>query len=190
MNPVVRLGGVDNSAKVLRDIGNLSHLKVYVGIPESAAARKSGKAVTNAQLAFLLTNGVRSAGMRAKMAPNMRLGYTAAHALYLHTHGSPLWQTPPRPIIEPAIEAKGNREPICAQLKLAAEAVLDGNKGEAVRYLNLAGLEATNRCRAWFRDPRNNWAPNAQSTIKRKKSSAPNIDTGQLRKALTWVVAE
>lgn len=188
MNPTVRLGGVDNTVKVMKDIGNLSALQVYVGIPESAAARKSG-AMNNAQLTFLLTHGVRSAQMRSDEA-KIPGPYPLAHALYLHTHGSALWHTPPRPIVEPAIEAKGNKEAICAWLKKAAEAVLNGDKGNAMRWLNMAGMEATNRVRAWFVDPRNGWPSNAPSTIKAKGSSQPNIDQGELRKAITYVVAE
>lgn len=188
MNPTVKLGGVDNTVKIMKDIGNLSALQVYVGIPESAGARTKG-VINNAQLAFLLTHGVRSQQMRAAEA-KIPGPYPLAHALYLHTHGSSLWRTPPRPIIEPAIEAKGNKEAICAWLKKAGEAVLDGNKANAVRYLNLAGQEATNACRNWFTDSRNNWPPNAPSTIRRKGSDRPNIDTGALRKALTWVIGE
>lgn len=33
-----------------------------------------------------------------------------------------------------------------------------------------------------------NWAPNAPSTIRRKKSSAPLIDSAQLRRSVTWRV--
>ena len=33
-----------------------------------------------------------------------------------------------------------------------------------------------------------NWEPNAKSTIRRKGSSRPLIDTGAMRQAVTWVV--
>lgn len=187
--PTVKLTTTDNSAKVTRDLDGLNRLQVYVGVPEANSGRKKGKDLNNAQLAFILTNGVRSGGMKAEMDQSGK-PYGAALALYLHTHGSPLYRVPPRPIIEPAIEAKGNREAILAQLKKAGEALLDGRKIEAIRFLHLAGQEAENRCRAWFTDPRNNWPPNAPSTVKRKGSSQPNIDTAQLRRSITHVVEE
>ena len=33
-----------------------------------------------------------------------------------------------------------------------------------------------------------NWTPNAPSTVKRKGSSRPLIDTGAMRQAVTWVI--
>jgi hypothetical protein len=55
-------------------IGTLKNAKVYIGIPEAETTRKS-KAVTNAGL------------------------------LFIHTNGSPLRHIPARPVIEPSIEA-------------------------------------------------------------------------------------
>lgn len=184
-----KVKSVDQQEKFFQDLKNLGKLQVYVGIPEDSAARKDG-GVTNAQLAFLHTQGVRESDMRSEMLSKIVKGatYGKALAMYLHTHGSPLWQIPPRPIIEPAIEAKGNREAILAELKKAAEATLEGKKPEAIRALQRAGLTAQNRVRAWFTDPRNGWAPNAPSTIKAKGSAQPLIDHGELRRSITYVV--
>lgn len=168
-------------------------MQVYVGIPEAANSRPRNSVITNSQLAFVLTHGVRAINMRRQMGAmmiNRKMGYKSALALYLHSKGSPLWQTPPRPIIEPAIEAKGNKEQLEEELKLAAKAALNGQDAEAVRHMRAAGMMAQNMVRAWFTDPRNNWAPNAPSTIRRKGSSQPNIDTAELRKAITYVLDE
>ena len=77
-----------------------------------------------------------------------------------------------------------------AELKAAAQASLNNKPGEAKRHMRMAGMVAQNAVRAWFVDPRNNWAPNAPSTIRRKGSAQPLIDTGELRKAITYVVDE
>ena len=95
---------------------------------------------------------------------------------------------PARPIIEPAIEAEGNKEPIAHELALAAKAVLDGKPEEAKRHLELAGLTGQNAVKAWFDDPRNGWAANAPATIKAKGSDHPLIDKGEMRNSITYVV--
>jgi hypothetical protein len=56
--------------------------------------------------------------------------------------------------------------------------------------LNRAGQVAENAARNWFVNPKNGWAPNAPSTIRRKGSDKPGIDTGEMRKALTHLVVE
>lgn len=193
MKPTIKLTSSGPGAKAVIDgLKMLTESQVYVGVPEKDAARKKDP-VTNAQLVFLHTHGVRSADMRDIMdtaQTKKYLPYPKALALYLHTHGSPLWQVPPRPIIEPAIEDKQNRTMIEAELKLAAQAALDGNKAEVNKRLKLAGILAQSLVRAWFTNPRNNWAPNAPSTIKRKGSDKPLIDRGELRKSITYVVVE
>ena len=180
--------------KVITAMRDLTHKQVYVGVPEKTSGRRSrkGEAITNAQLTFLHTHGVRESSMRRIVQAKMNRGLTfeAATAMYLHTHGSPLYQIPPRPIIEPAIEAADNKEAIAKELKQAAEAALAGKPGGTRTHLRMAGMEAQNRTRAWFTDPRNGWAPNAPSTIRRKKSDRPLIDTQQLRKSITYVVVE
>ena len=52
--------------------------------------------------------------------------------------------------------------------------------------LSLLGILMSEKMKASFQD--NNWAENAQSTIKAKGSSAPLIDSGQMRQSLTYEV--
>lgn len=132
---------------------------------------------------------------------------TNAQLMFIHTNGSPLHGIPARPVIEPAIQADGNREQITDQLAAAAQTVLQGNPVSAVKYLRLAGQAGENVSREWFTDSRNNWPPNSPATIaaKEKKMTAeskasalaagnpltrPLIDTGQLRKSIIYVVRE
>jgi hypothetical protein len=191
MKPTVQLFSSGSGiGPVLAGAAMLQKSAVYVGIPEKTAARKKGAKINNAQLAFLLTNGVRDSSMRrivmAKQQKH-RIGFDAATKMYLRSHGSPLWQAPPRPMIEPAIEAKDNNKAITDELQKAAEAALDGRIEDCEKGFNRAGLTGQNVVRAWFTDSRNGWPPNAPSTIARKGSSRPNIDTDQLRKAMTYV---
>jgi hypothetical protein len=179
------------SQKVLDDLlEEISRLEVYVGIPEEGSARDDE--ITNAQLAFIHTHGARSVSMRKEMQDEMDAGspYSAAHQMYVKAHGSPLYHIPPRPIIEPAIEAKGNKEPIAHELGLAAKGVLDKKPEEAKRHLELAGMTGANAAQAWFDDPRNDWPENAPATIERKGSEHPLIDSGEMRKSITYVVKE
>jgi hypothetical protein len=115
---------------------------------------------------------------------------TNAELTYIHTHGSPARGIPARPIIEPSLEAPDNKAAITEDLKQAGLSALNGKPKDAEKFLKIAGMDAVNRIRAWFTDARNQWAPNAPSTIRRKGSSRPLIDTSELRKAMTWVLVK
>jgi len=113
-----------------------------------------------------------------------------AQLLYIHTHGSELRGIPSRPVIEPAINATGNKEAIAEELKIAAKFTLNGQYTEAIQQLNKTGILGQDISRLWFRDPRNGWAPNSQITIRKKKSDRPLIDTSDLIKSISYVVRE
>jgi hypothetical protein len=203
----VTLTQKDRLRELKKSLEEISRMEVYVGITEETAPRE-GDGLNSAQLAYIHTHGARSASMRKEMQEEMdriassdrshtsdskeRSGtaYSVAHQMYVTAHGSPLYHTPPRPIIEPAIEAEGNKEPIAAELAAAAKAVLDGKPGEAKRHLNKAGQIGANAARAWFTDPRNGWPENAPATIKQKGSDKPLIDSDEMRKSITYVVKE
>lgn len=146
-------------------------------------------------------------GVPMNKNPRTETSINNAALLFLHTNGSPLQGIPARPVIEPAIQADGNREQITDQLGMAAQAVLQGNPALAVRCLHLAGQAGENVSREWFTDSRNGWPPNKPETVRRKirkmsskqfKEAAksgepltrPLIDTGQLRKSIIYVVRE
>lgn len=115
---------------------------------------------------------------------------TNAALMYLHTHGSPRQGVPARPVIEPALAASDNKAHITKALGEAAKAVLDGKPNEAHNGLENAGMLGRNAAIRWFTDPRNGWAPNSPATIAKKGSDRPLIDTGQLRRSITFVVEE
>lgn len=166
----------------------LSGERVLVGIPSDENARKAKKGekapINNAALLFILSKG------------------------------SQLRNLPATPVIEPAINEPDNKDRINRFLKEAAQAELEGRHGDALECLQKAGMAGANAAKRWFTDPRNGWPPNADSTINRKlgklstaKREAAldrivaqkgdttgvvtrNIDTGQLRRAITYVVEE
>jgi hypothetical protein len=115
---------------------------------------------------------------------------TNAGLMYIHTHGSPLHHIPPRPVIEPALAAPDNKQLITNQLGEAARAALSAKTQETQQHLNQAGMLGRNAAIRWFTDPRNGWPANAESTIHRKGSSRPLIDTAQLRRSLTYVITD
>ena len=208
----------DQSQQMFQSLADLTKAEVLVGIPEQYAGR-SGK-ITNAQLCYIHTHGVRSKNMRQEMAQAMigsnglphtldydrlmdnldkGMPYSQALSLYTKQHGKADWRIPPRPIIEPAIRDPQNAKILAEDLAKAAGLALDGNLSGAENALKRAGMDAQNLCRNWFVNPKNHWPPNADSTVngwmspwgkffKGKGSSKPLIATGQLRRAITYVI--
>lgn len=166
----------DNSAALYKALKEVSNMDVLVGVPAKTTNRNTDE-INNAQL------------------------------LAIHSAGSPLSGLPARPVLEPAINAQGNKEKIAEQLKIVADLVMSGEPTQAKQQLRRVGLMAEGMVKDWFTDPRNNWAPNSPRTIaikeakmtKESKAAAiaagnpltrPLIDTGQLRKSITFVVRE
>lgn len=161
---------ITESGDGLKDIQKavefLRNNKVYVGIPQETSHR-SGQ-LSNAELA------------------------------YIHSNGSPKMHIPPRPFLEPGVEQK--KEAIAEEMRAAVIAACDGDLGEALAHLDAAGQEGENGAKAMF----GTGAPNAPITIhggwmrnpvsgkpvyvKGKGSTAPLIDTGELRKSVTHVI--
>ncbi len=168
---------------------NLKKRRIMVGIPEKDPARQ-GEEITNAQLLYILSHGVRAKSMRQEMQPRIDAGmkYSAAYQLYIMSHGSPLWHVPPRPVLEPAIEA--HKDGISTLFKAVIKAACKNDETALQNAIIMLGETATGYCRDWFSDPRNGWAPNSPITIKRKGSARPLVDTGTMRKAITYVVRD
>ena len=175
-------------------VQSLAKKEVLVGIPAENSTREhpgqGDDKINNAELLYIQSHGVRKAEMRAEMQQHLDAGkkYSEAHSLYIQSHGSPLWHIPPRPVLEPSIEA--NKGPIAKQLQGAAVASINGTPQEVDNALHKAGMVAENAAKAWFENPENGWPPNSPRTIAQKGSDSPLIDTGEMRKAITHVVRE
>ena len=172
---------------VLQDVlKELRESDILVGIPEQKASPR-GK-INDAELLYIHTHGIRKQSMRQEMQRAMDGGspYSEAYQLYIQEHGSPLWHSPPRPVLEPAI--RDSKEEIAEQLSKAVVSLLDGNPVGCSAELQKAGMVAENAARGWFTNPKNGWPPNAPVTAEQKGSDKPLIDTGELRKSITHVV--
>lgn len=154
----------DAMNKMLEGLDLIRNSGVYVGIPESNAARKNAEednTVTNAQL------------------------------LYIHTNGSRVNHIPARPVIEPAIRKDKDR--LTKMLEKAAVLALSGDKSGFEQQMGLIGMRGQKVSRDYFSDPENGWPPNSpsvQARKRRKKSTDPKplVDTGELKKSITYVV--
>lgn len=195
----------DLTKQIEQSLKKLEKQDIYIGIPEGQVGNHED--ITNPQLMYVLTHGVRTKEMREEMSdymgltpggmPIMRdfnrfsdnlskgMPYSAAYELFIHEHGSPLWQIPPRPILEPAINHY--KDKIAAQLKVASQTALNGI--DPSQELHKSGQLAVNYAKDWFYNPLNRWPENAPSTVKQKGSARPNLDTASLRNSITFVVA-
>jgi hypothetical protein len=155
----------------------------------ASVTRKSGAAAFGARLEKLKKAAVY---VGIPQANDLRTvgEVTNAQLLYIHTNGSALRSIPARPVIQPAIAVPENKERITAELKQAAHSTLEGDEQAAHEHLVKAGTLGANAAKRWFTDPSNGWAPNAPSTIAEKGSNKPLIDTGELRRDITYVVKD
>lgn len=183
-----KVGSVGEMTKALE---NLSRKQALVGVPEETSTRpEDGDKINNAELLYILSHGVRKQEMRDEMQKNIDSGmvYSKAHALYLQEHGSPLWQVPPRPVLNPGIKSVKGK--ISEQLAGAVTAAIHDDEQGVERCLDQAGQIGEDGAKAWFDNPDNRWPPNSPKTIRKKGSNAPMIDTGEMKKSITHVVRE
>jgi hypothetical protein len=171
---------IKDEKKLLEDIKRIAEVGIYVGIPEEKNIREDGK-MNNATL------------------------------LYIHTNGSEKRNLPPRPLIEPALEA--NDDKIAADLAEVSRLLLDGNYNAAKKMMHTTGKDALNMITDFYDDPsQNQWPRNQDATVrakvkkkyksKKKRKEAMEeyraggevdqvlVDTGALRKSITYVVGE
>ncbi|AUN22250.1 hypothetical protein RSJ22_12715 [Clostridium botulinum] len=176
----------DLTKDIKKSLEDLAKKTVCVGVPDSTEHPDSK--ITNAELLYIHTHGVRDTTMRRKMQHDLDSGipYSKAHELYVHENGSPLWNVPPRPVLEPAMD--NSKERIAKKMKQAALSTLDGNN--LTPELEKVGTLGQNIARDWFTNPENKWHKNSDDTIKRKGSDKPLIDTGELRKSIIYTIKE
>lgn len=158
---------------------------VYVGYPENSS--REGSDLTNAQIAYLNTEGTRPRKVSSEIKNLMDEcnSYHDAFIAYVRTNGEPRWHIPPRPFLEPAIQR--SLEAIHNQIKNIAIKTIE--KQDADAELTKLGIRAVNAVRKFIRDyPENELEPNAPSTIKKKGEDHPlKGRTGQLLNGVTYV---
>lgn len=109
-----------------------------------------------------------------------------ADLLYLHEHGSPARNIPPRPVLKIGLSGKDTQKKINQLLRQGAMVALTGDTEKAMTYYEKAGMVGVAAVKGTFGS--GSLAPNAPSTIARKGSSAPLIDTGALQGSITYAV--
>lgn len=183
--------------RMLKEIGGYDLL---IGVPSEDTVRQDDEPFTNAELVYIHTHGIDQRTMRRSrnnVSNSAHSQYENANTnnlaqeLYRASMGSPAGNLPPRPIIEPALEA--NMSEIEKRLKGAIDAFLQGNEEAGATKLKNIGMYCQNVVRKWFTDDRNNWVPLSPYTkrmkAKRGKSKDnPLIDTGEMRKSITYVL--
>lgn len=172
----------DNFSKQLKALAFIKDNEVYVGIQEEDSSREDDAAPTNAELLFIHTNGARIKKRKKK---------GSANDLYMFSNGSPYFNIPPRPVIEPAL--KSDQARLSSMMKKAAEYAFDGNDSEALRQLHLVGTRGRDVSKRWFVNPKNHWPPNSEAVqeAKRRKGSTdpkPLIDTAELKNSISYFV--
>lgn len=177
--------GEGDLKRILEALKKLSEDELLVGVSTDTAGDGRGEDINNAELAFIHTNGVRSAGMKAETDKAVEEGtpYPLALQAYIKEHGSPAYRVPPRPFLEPGIEK--HLDLVESGMKAALQDVLDGGDGRAQRERLGATMAA--KVQAYFQED-NGWPPNAPSTIKKKGSAQPLVDTGALRQSITYII--
>lgn len=163
----------------------LAEDELLVGVSADTAGSGRGEDINNAELAYIHTNGVRAAGMKSETDKAVEEGtpYPLALQAYIREHGSPAYRVPPRPFLEPGIEK--HLDMVESGMKAALQDVLDGGDGRAQRERLGATMAA--KVQAYFQED-NGWPPNAPSTIKKKGSAQPLVDTGALRQSITYII--
>lgn len=114
-------------------------------------------------------------------------GFTSAGLLYFHEQGCPSHNIPPRPVLHPALAQADVKDQLETLMREAAEAALvDGEVQTAKDNFEKAGMIGADACRAYILG--GGLAPNAPSTIAKKGSSKPLIDTGAMFGSINYAV--
>lgn len=164
MNSNVRVT-VDKTADLMRAIKALTKNDVLVGVPAETAMREPEPGEENPP-------------------NNAVLGY-------IHEFGAPEKNIPARPFLVPGVASK--QDEYAKLLKKAAQDALSGNLQPVEKAQNAVGLIAQNAVRQKITD--GPFAPLSPVTIERRRakgnvSTTPLVDTGTLRRAVTYVIRE
>lgn len=110
-----------------------------------------------------------------------------AELLYLHECGVPSHNIPSRPVLKPAIAQDNVKEMIEKLMRDAAEeALTKGSIEKAEQLFEKAGMVGRDACKSYM--AKGVPPPNKPSTIAKKGSSLPLVDTGSLLGSITYAV--
>jgi len=150
----------DNAAAVLASLKAIASKDVLVGIPEEKSERDD-------------------------------VPFGNAGIGYINENGSPAQNIPARPHLVPGVRSVD--EQTLPHLRAAAQAAMSGNTAAAEMELNRAGALAANGVKRYMTIT--GFTPLADRTInarlaRGRTGDKPLIDTGQYRRAITYVVRD
>lgn len=153
----------DKSAKIAEALKEVSTTRVLAGIPAEKGLRQPED------------------GEPAEI--------NNAALMYIHEFGAPEANIPPRPVIYPAI--RSIQKQVVEMLRKIGKLALDGKPEQVQKGFHALGLLAQNALRE--RITEGPFIPLKPSTIaarraRGRRGTSPLIDTGQLRRALTYVI--
>lgn len=149
----------DNTKKLMGGLAMLTAKEVLVGIPAPEASRSGVGPINNAALG------------------------------YIHENGAPEANIPQRPFLVPGVASVNHKT--AAYFRQAGDYALKGDRSGYERALNAAGqTAATAAQRKITAGPFVALRPSTLSARRRRgrTGTRPLIDTGQLRRALTYVI--
>ncbi len=116
-------------------------------------------------------------------------GPTNAEIGYQNEFGSPANNIPARPHLLPGVASVQDK--VVAKLTQAADAAASGRVSDAERHLHAAGLLAQNSVRRTLTTTA--YRPLSERTLAERRArgrtgTKPLIDTGQYRRAITYIV--
>ena len=169
--PQITIARKLGSTALMDRVHQVTKLAAYVGIPAADASARQKQLLS-------MASGKGKKSARVKKAA--QLDVDNAQLLFVFSKGSPIRKQPARPVLEPAVQASGNKEPITRQITASVKASLAGDKDEAGKRMTAAAIAGQNASRKWFTDSRNGWAPLAEST---KRGRARRLSKGQRAEA-------
>lgn len=183
---VVRVYRFSNEKEFSARIKGIGELVSYIGIPAGGSIRERVQNIYKRSTRFT-SSKKKSQAQKEKLLKKAFSNVTLSNAylLFLFSKGQPRIGQPPRPVLEPAIQAPWNRKEIAALVASAVEAEINGQHYKSKQLLTRAGARAAKAAREWFDDPRNGWAPNTEAVAMAKGFNRPGIDTESMRKAIT-----
>lgn len=148
----------DRVGDILKAVRALTEKEVLIGVPSTTAGRDDTP-INNAEIGYLME------------------------------FGSPAQNIPPRPFLVPGVEAAQAK--VIPHLKQAGVSALEGKAGSVDQGFEAAGMIAASAVKQKITE--GPFTPLAPRTIaarraRGKTSEKPLIDTGQLRRAVTYVV--
>lgn len=193
----------DHSQDIIDALNNLVRKDVLVGIPSDKAARDDGAEINNAVLGYIQSYGGtiripehvvtlnRQINADGTFANNGRFVQAkAANFSTDHVVASYTVTLPPRPFLD--IGIANARAQITEKMRQAAAAAFDGNEAAANRYLESAGVIASNAAKAVIQGG-SELTPLAPSTLAARRARGRNgikplYDKGILLRSITYVV--